>query len=117
MGYSFYIVNWVIIMEKSTYIVKINTALANKPFYIKIDHNQMSVDSIISESIKQLTTVGRPLASKQLEKLYLSHQLFCHGTNISKGTLFEELYRNSQEIEGKNVEIAEIDLVARHSGG
>ncbi|MHA1619025.1 MAG: hypothetical protein ACTSVZ_07045 [Promethearchaeota archaeon] len=103
--------------EKSAHIVKINSALSNQPFYIKIDDRAISVDTIISEAIKNLNTVGRPLESKQLNSLYESHQLFNAGRNISKGTLYQELSKKLEDVQGKAVEIAEIDLIARHSGG
>ncbi|MHA1674714.1 MAG: hypothetical protein ACTSYI_13930 [Promethearchaeota archaeon] len=103
--------------EKSAYIVKINSALSNQPFYIKIDHQAITVDTIISESIKNLVTVGRPLESKQLESLYKSHQLFNDGKNITKGTLYQELSKKSDDVQGNAVKIAEIDMIARHSGG
>ncbi len=103
--------------EKSAYIVKINSALSNQPFYIKIDHQAITVDTIIAEAINQLVTVGRPLESKQLESLYKSHQLFNEGRNISKGTLYQELSKKSEDVQGNIVKVAEIDMIARHSGG
>ena len=104
-------------MEKSAYIVKINSALSNQPFYIKIDHQSISVDTIISEAIKNLITAGRPLESKQLESLYKSHHLFNEGKNITKGTLYQDLSKKTDKVQGNAIEIAEIDLIARHSGG
>jgi hypothetical protein len=109
--------NWVYEMEKSSYIVKINTALGNRPFYIKIDHANLSLDSIISSAIYQLKSAGRPLAAKQLESLYGSHQIFNSGNHVSKGALFSELVGKTEDIQGNHVRIAEIDMIARHSGG
>lgn len=105
------------IMKNSTYILKINTALSDSPFYIKIDQEHMSIDSIISEAIDELENVGKPLQSKQLATLYESHQLFNQGRQVSKGNLFTDLKRNVEQIEGRSVEVAEIDMVTHHSGG
>lgn len=104
-------------ISKSTYILKINTALADKPYYIKIDHQEMSLDSIFSEAITELKNVGKPLESQQLAALYESHQMFNQGKTIEKGSLYSELIRNTQDMDGRSVEIAELDLVSHHSGG
>ncbi|RLI63924.1 MAG: hypothetical protein DRO88_08665 [Promethearchaeia archaeon] len=104
-------------IPKSTFILKINTALADTPFYVKIDHEEMSIDSIFAEAITELKNVGKPLQSQQLSALYESHQIFNQGKQIEKGHLFSELNRNVQDLNGNPVEIAELDMIMHHSGG
>ncbi len=78
-------------MSEENYIVKINTALSNKPFFIKITDPTLSVDRIFSEAISTLRNSGKPLESQQLEQLYKAHQIFNSGKVIQKGDLFTDL--------------------------
>jgi DNA-binding MurR/RpiR family transcriptional regulator len=104
-------------MSDSNYIVKINTALSNKPFFVKITDPDLSVDRIFSEAISALSNTGRPLESQQLEQLYKQHQIFCDGKLIQKGDLFKDLKQKAQTVGDQSVTVAELDLVTSHSGG
>jgi len=104
-------------MSENNYVMKINTALSNKPFFVKIAEPDMSVDRIFSEAISSLRNSGKPLESQQLEQLYKDHQLFNDGKVISKGDLFKDLTIKSQAVGDQNVVLAEMDLVTTHSGG
>ena len=53
-------------MSEENYIVKINTALSNKPFFIKITDPTLSVDRIFSEAISTLRNSGKPLKANNL---------------------------------------------------
>ena len=105
------------IMSDENYVVKINTALSNKPFFVKINDPDMSIDRIFSEAIQTLNNTGRPLESQQLQQLYDKHQIFNSGKTIQKGDLFKDLTQSSQTIGAQNVIVAELDLVTSHSGG
>ena len=104
-------------MSEKNYVVKINTALSNKPFFVKIENPDMSIDRIFNEAIDTLKNTGRPLESQQLEQLYQNHQIFNSGQNIKKGDLFKDLSQHMQSIGDNQVTVAEIDLVTSHSGG
>ncbi|UYP45782.1 hypothetical protein NEF87_002067 [Candidatus Lokiarchaeum ossiferum] len=104
-------------MSEENYVVKINTALSNKPFFVKISNPDMSIDRIFSEAIQTLTNTGRPLESQQLSQLYDQHQIFNSGKTIRKGDLFKDLAQTSQSVGDQNVVVAELDLVTSHSGG
>lgn len=104
-------------MSEQNYIVKINTALSNKPFFVKIDNPEMSIDRIITEAIDTLENTGKPLESQQLQQLYDTHQILNNSQSVTKGTLFTELITDQQEVAGQQIEIAELNLVTSHSGG
>jgi hypothetical protein len=99
-----------------SYVVKINTALSNKPFFVKIQDPNMSLDAIFQEAITTMKTT-KPLESQQLESLYKSHQIFNEGKLIQKGGLFSELGKHDQAVGNMTAHIAELDLIASHSGG
>lgn len=103
--------------QNNTYIVKINTALSNKPLFIKINDPEMSVDRIFNDAINTLRTTGRPLESQQLTQLYERHQIFNAGKTIQKGDQFKDLSRKNQMVGDQEVMVAELDLVTSHSGG
>ena len=103
-------------MEKN-FVVKINTALSNKPFFVKISDPKISIDRIFSEAINTLKNSGRPLESQQLEQLYENHQIFNAGRSIQKGDLFADLTKTNQKLADQDITLAEIDLVSSHSGG
>ena len=103
--------------QTNTYVVKINTALSNRPLFIKIEDPDMSVDHIFTEAINTLRNTGRPLESQNLSQLYERHQIFNAGKSIQKGDLFRDLSRNNQVVGEQEVMVAELDLVTSHSGG
>jgi hypothetical protein len=99
------------------YVVKINTALSNKPFFVKITDPTMSIDRIFTEAISTLKNSGKPLESQQLDQLYKAHQIFNEGKVIQKGDLFSDLGKKEQSVGAQKVIVAELDLVSSHSGG
>jgi len=99
-----------------SYVVKINTALSNKPFFVKIHDPNMSLDSIFKEAISTLKET-KPLESQQLEQLYQTHQIFNEGKLVQKGDLFTELGKKDQAVGHMTAHVAELDLIASHSGG
>ena len=103
-------------MEKN-YVVKINTALSNKPFYVKVADPEITIDRIFTEAISSLKSSGRPLEGKQLEELYEKHQIFNAGKNIQKGDLFQDLAQKEQVLGDQHINVAELDLVTSHAGG
>lgn len=56
-------------MSEENYVLKINTALSNKPFFMKITDPSFTMDKIFTEAIATLQTSGKPLESKQLDSL------------------------------------------------
>lgn len=104
-------------MSEVNYVIKINTALSNKPFFVKITDPTMSIDRIFSEAISTLRNTGRPLESQQLEQLYKQHSIFNNGKVIGKGDLFKDLSQKQQSVGEQTVVVAELDLVTSHSGG
>ncbi len=103
--------------ENTNYVVKINTALSNKPFFVKIIDPNMTVSRIFSEAISTLRNTGRPLESDQLNQLFEHHQIFNSGKTVQKGELFKDLSATKQNINEQNVTLVELDLVSSHSGG
>lgn len=104
-------------MSEVIYVVKINTALSNKPFFVKIADPTMSVDRIFTEATASLRNTGRPLESQQLEQLYKQHSIFNSGNVIGKGDLFKDLEQKQQTVGDQTAMVAELDLVTSHSGG
>ena len=82
-------------------VLKINTALSNKPFFVRITDPDMSIDRIFGEAISTLNNTGRPLEGQQLDQLYKQHQLFSNGRVIQKGDLFKDL-TSKNRIEKQN---------------
>jgi len=103
--------------KNQSYVVKINTALSNKPFFVKITDSEMTISRIFSEAISTLKNMGRPLESDQLSQLFAHHQIFNSGKTVQKGELFKDLSATSQSINEQNVTMVELDLVSSHSGG
>lgn len=103
--------------QNSNYVVKINTALSNKPFFVRITDPDMTISRIFSEAISTLRNTGRPLESDQLSQLFSHHQIFNSGKTVQKGELFRDLSATNQSINEQNVTIVELDLVSSHSGG
>ncbi len=103
--------------ENANYVVKINTALSNKPFFVKITDPNMTVSRIFSEAISTLRNTGRPLESDQLNQLFEHHQIFNSGKTVEKGELFKDLSTTKQSINEQNITMVELDLVSSHSGG
>ena len=62
--------------QNANYVVKINTALSNKPFFVKITDPNMLISRIFSEAISSLRNTGRPLESDQLHQLFDHHLIF-----------------------------------------
>lgn len=102
---------------QKTYIVKINSALSNKPLFVSISDPKMSVDRIFTEAINSLRNSGKPLQSKELASIYKNHSLFNGHQLIKKGSLFNELANTEQILKNKTIKIAELNLVTSHSGG
>ena len=120
MQYSFkYLEFYILIMSSrnDNYVVKINTALSNKPFFVKITDPNMIISRIFSEAISTLRNTGRPLESDQLNQLFQHHQIFNSGKTVQKGELFKDLSATRQSINEQNVTMVELDLVSSHSGG
>ena len=103
--------------KNQNYVVKINTALSNKPFFVKIADPNMTISRIFSEAISTLRNTGRPLESDQLNQLFQHHQIFNSGKTVQKGELFKDLSTTSQSVNERNVTMVELDLVSSHSGG
>jgi len=103
--------------QNAKYVVKINTALSNKPFFVKITDPNMTISRIFSEAISTLRNTGRPLESDQLHQLFEHHQIFNSGKTVQKGELFRDLSATSQNINEQNVTMVELDLISSHSGG
>jgi hypothetical protein len=104
-------------LNEENYVVKINTSLSNRPFFVKIIEPNMSIDSIFIEAISTLKNSGHPLESDQLSQLYKAHQIFNEGKVFQKGDLFSDLGKKEQTIGKQKVIVAELDLVSSHSGG
>jgi len=102
---------------EANYVVKINTALSNKPFWVKIANPKMSVDSIVTEAVDTLRNSGKPLESQQLADLYKSHQIYNNGKTVDKGSFFDELPAKTQVVGDQSVDVLELDLISTHSGG
>lgn len=102
---------------EENYVLKINTAMSNKPFFVKITDPKLTIDRIMTEAVSTLRNSGKPLESQQLDTLYKSHQMM--GTNgiISKGAIFSELDHIVQKVGTQKVVMSEVNLVAAHSGG
>ena len=89
--------------KNHNYVVKINTALNNKPFFVKITDPDMTVSRIFSEAISSLRNTGRPLESDQLNQPFSHHQIFNSGKTVQKGELFRDLTATNQSVNEQNV--------------
>ena len=104
-------------VTEQNYVVKISSALSNKPIYVKITDPTMSIDRIFTEAISTLRNAGKPLESQQLEQLYKQHQIYNNSQVVQKGDLFQSLKTKVQLVGDQSVTVAELDLVSAHSGG
>lgn len=98
-------------------IVKINTALSDKPYFVKVDRSDYSLDQIFTEAVKALKENGNPLESKQLEHLYDTHQMFNAHHTVQKGSLLSDLVGERQVVADQEIQLFEIDLITSHAGG
>lgn len=98
-------------------VVKINTALSNKPFFVKITDGGFSIDRIFAEAISTLKNTGKPLESQQLEQLFKQHQIFANGKVVQKGDIFRELQTKIQQVGSQSIQLLELDMISAHSGG
>ncbi|QEE16336.1 hypothetical protein DSAG12_02166 [Promethearchaeum syntrophicum] len=103
--------------QNANYVVKMNTALSNKPFFVKITDPNISISRNFSEAIFVLRNTGRPLESDQFHQLFEHHQIFYSGKTVQKGEFFRDLSTISQNINEQNMTLVELDLVSSHSGG
>jgi len=104
-------------MADENFVVKINTALSNKPFFVKITDPSMTISRIFSEAISTLRNTGRPLESDQLNQLFEHHQIFNSGKTVQKGEIFRDLSKTTRNVNEQNMTMVELDLVSSHSGG
>lgn len=115
-----HVIEGIIIMsnqQSQNMVVKISTALSNKPLFVRISDDTMSIDRVFVEAISTLRNGGKPLEAKQLEDLFKAHQIFNNGKVVQKGDLFRELEKKSQTIGNQTVQVAELDLISSHHGG
>ena len=105
------------LMANKNLIVKLASAISDKPWFVQIDSEDMSVDRIVSEAIGTLRNSGRPLECNQLEQLYKTHQLFNNGQVVKKSDIFKNLTKTSQQVQNSEVEIMELSFVSAQSGG
>ena len=103
--------------ESILQVVKISTALSNKPLFVRISDGNMSIDHISMEAIAMLRNSGKPLEAQQLEDLFKEHQIFNNGKVVQKGNLFAELEKKIQLVGNQSVQVAELDLISSHHGG
>jgi len=104
-------------MSDTNYVVKISTALSNKPLFVRITDTGMSLDRIFVEAIGTLRNSGKPLEAQQLEQLFKEHQIFNNGKVVQKGDLFKDLEQKAQTVGNQSIQVAELDLVSSHHGG
>jgi len=98
-------------------VVKISTALSNKPMFVRINDSGMSIDRIMTEAVATLRNGGKPLEAQQLEELMKQHQIFNNGKVIQKGDLFSDLEKKMQTVGDQSIQVAELDLISSHHGG
>jgi hypothetical protein len=103
--------------DQENYVVKINTALSSKPFFVRISDQHLSLDRIFTEAVQTLDAQGKPLEAQQLEQLYETHQMFNAGHVVHKGDLFHQLAHTTANVGNKTVQVLEVDLVTAHAGG
>lgn len=104
-------------MSEQNFVVKISTALSNKPLFVRISDTNMSIDRIFVEAISTLRNSGKPLEAQQLEQLFKQHQIFNNGKVVQKGDLFKDLDKKQQTVGNQAIQVAELDLVSSHHGG
>jgi len=102
--------------EQAQRIVKIQSALSNKPTYVRVD-GDMSIDRIFNEAIMNLRNSGMALDANSLEQLYKSHQIFANNLVVDKGQLFSELPTERQMVGDQTIDVLELNLVTSHAGG
>jgi len=104
-------------MSAENFVVKISTALSNKPLFVRISDTTMSIDRIFVEAIGDLRNSGKPLEAQQLEQLFKQHQIFNNGKVVQKGDLFQDLDKKKQTVGEQVISLAELDLISSHRGG
>ncbi len=108
-------------MSEQQYVVKLQSPLSNKPFFVKITSPDMSMDHVLTDAIATLRNSGRPLEAQQLDQLAKQHSLFSQGKLIGKGDMVSDLLKQgmgkTQVVGTQAVNILEVDLVSAHSGG
>lgn len=111
-------------MQEQEYesVLRIQSALSNKPTFIKVGDLNYSMDRVILDAISNLKNSGKPLEGEQLEQLYKQHQLFSQGKVVQKGDLLKDLFSqkdliSTQSVRGREVQVLSIDMVSSHSGG
>ena len=98
-------------------VVKISTALSNKPLFVRITDDAISIDRVFIEAISTLRNSGKPLEAQQLEQLMQQHQIFSNGKVVQKGDLFKDLEKKTQNVGNQAIQVLELDLVSSHHGG
>jgi len=97
-------------------ILVLRTPLSSEAIYAKVG-NDMTVDAAISKIIQRLENEGKNLESQALKKMYETHQLFNGNSILTKGTLISSLNTKEEVVRDQKINVAEIDLIATHSGG
>lgn len=98
-------------------VLKVTTALSNKPLFIKIPDTATSMDRIMGDAVIAMKNQGQTLEAQSLEQLYKDHQMFNDGKQVAKGDMFKDLTTKLQQVGNQTVQLAEISLVTSHSGG
>lgn len=104
-------------MAEKNLVLKIKSAISEKPTFARVTDEGMTVDSAIHKAIQSLRNNGETLRSKQLEDLYQSHRVFLDGNEISKGDILGDLPSKDTVIKNNEISLIELDLVASHAGG
>jgi len=98
-------------------VVQINSALGS-PMYINVSQlDNPTINTVVTEAIKTLTTQGKPLEAQQLAQLFEHHQIYNANQVHTKGTLWSALAKTTKSVGDQTVELAQIELVTAHSGG
>lgn len=103
--------------ENQICVVKIATALSDKPFFVRISNELSTIEQISTQAIVNLRENGKTFEATQLEDLFKAHQIFNNGKVVQKGDLFTELDSRLHVVNNQAIKMAEIDLISSHSGG
>lgn len=98
-------------------LLKASYALHKEPLYIRVDDSNMSIGSVLEEAVGHLLKAGKSHEAHQLARVQRDHELFAvDGNQVGKRFRFKDLSKNV-EINGRDVNLAEVELIKQHIGG
>lgn len=97
-------------------ILKASYALSEEPLYINVESVDETLEDILGVAINHLQRIGNFREAQQLAGVSNTHGFFNMGHQIGKTLRFRELRSRIHSLFGKDVNLAEIELIKQHTG-